>query len=165
MLPPFIYSLTDAPVRTKIVTSCTISSHWCTKGSFRKSLLSGGSFLPNDRDFGRTEMKKRKHERIYTCEQWMEVIRKAHIRKPFEVVACDTTMFLDWSAHFSPFFKKTVKDHSKRPLRIQQARVLEYCSAHPTEVWIKYVPEGEWYKFSILKHACLVPESTRQLSH
>ena len=110
--------------------------------------VTGHSFLPNDRDFGRTEMKKRKHERIYTCEQWMEVIRKARIRKPFEVVACDTTMFLDWSAHFSPFFKKTVKDHSKRPLRIQKARVLEYSSAHP---WIKYVPEGEWYKFSILK--------------
>ena len=28
----------------------------------------GHSFLPNDRDFGRTEMKKRKYERIYTCD-------------------------------------------------------------------------------------------------
>ena len=109
------------------------------------------SFLPNDRDFGRTEMKKRKQERIYTCEQWMEVIRKARIRKPFEVVACNNTMFLDWSAHLSQFFKKVVKDNTKRPLHISRARVIEYSNAHPTEVWIRYVPEGEWYKFSIVK--------------
>jgi hypothetical protein len=85
-----------------------------------------------------------KKERIYTCEQWMEVIRKARIRKPFEVVACNNTMFLDWSAHFSQFFKRVLKDNTKRPLHIQRARVIEYSNAHPTEVSIRYVPEGEW---------------------
>ena len=73
----------------------------------------GHSFLPNDRDFGRTAMRKRKCERIYTCEQWMEVIRKARTRKPFEVVPCDNTTFLDWSRHFSQFFMKIVKDPQK----------------------------------------------------
>ena len=59
-------------------------------------------------------------------------------------------MFLDWSAHFSHFLK-VAKDNTKRPLHIQRARVIEYSNAHPTEVWIRYVPEGEWYKFSIVK--------------
>ena len=31
----------------------------------------GHSYLPNDRDFGRTEVSKRKNERVYTPEQWM----------------------------------------------------------------------------------------------
>ena len=111
----------------------------------------GHSFLSNDRDFGRTEMRKRKHERIYTCDQWMDVIRKARVRKPFEVVACDDAMFLDWCVHLSQSFKKTIKNTAKRALNISNARVLEYASTHPTEVWVKYSPDGEWHTFSILK--------------
>ena len=107
-------------------------------------------------------MKKRKCERIYTCEQWIEVIRKARIRKPFEVVRCDNAMFLDWSSHFSPFFKKVVKDHSKRPLRIQSARVIEYSTTHRDEVWIRYEPDAEWFKFSIVKRNAIpsLPQPT-----
>ena len=112
----------------------------------------GHSYLPNDRDFGRTELKKRKQERIYTCEEWMEVIRKAMVRKPFDVVPCDNRVFLDWSGHLSPFFKKTVKDDSKRPLNILRARTIEYSNSHPTEVWVRrYEADGAWYKLSILK--------------
>ena len=73
----------------------------------------GHSFLPNDRDFGRTEMRKRKHERIFTAEQWADVIKKARVRKPFEVVQGEKAMFLNWSVHFSRFFKKTIKNQEK----------------------------------------------------
>ena len=83
----------------------------------------------------------------------MEVIKKARVRKPFEVVPCDKTTFLDWSGHFSPFFKKTIKNNAKQSLNIQNARVLEYSSTHPTEVLVKYNPDGEWHKFSILKRS------------
>ena len=82
----------------------------------------------------------------------MEVIKKARVRKPFEVVPCDKTTFLDWSGHFSPF-KKTIKNNAKQPLNIQSAQVLEYSSTHPTEVLVKYNPDGEWHKFSILKRS------------
>jgi len=37
----------------------------------------GHSFLPNDRDFGRTETQKRKTERAYTSDQWYEVMKSA----------------------------------------------------------------------------------------
>lgn len=49
----------------------------------------GHSFLPNDRDFGQTEVNKQRNERIYTPIQWMEVIKQARQRKPFNVVAAD----------------------------------------------------------------------------
>ena len=54
-------------------------------GRFSKHIfpVRGHSFLPNDRDFARTEMRKRKHERIFTAAQWADVIMKARIRKPF----------------------------------------------------------------------------------
>ena len=114
----------------------------------------GHSCLPNDRNFGRTEMKKRKHERVYTCEQWMDIIRSARICKPFKVVECDRTMFLDWQVQFSKYFKKLVKNQEKQALKISHARVLEYSATHPTEVWVKYSPESpdtEWKKYTILK--------------
>ena len=34
--------------------------------------IRGHSFLPNDQDFGRTEVNKRQNERIYTPNQWTE---------------------------------------------------------------------------------------------
>lgn len=79
------------------------------------------------------------------------MIKKARVRKPFNVVPFDTIVFLDWSSHLSQFFKKTIKDDSKRPLKILSARVIEYSNSHPAEVWVKYDIDGAWHKFSILK--------------
>ena len=47
----------------------------------------GHSFLSNDRDFGCTEMKKRKAERVYIPEQWHEVIKSARRKNPFTVTS------------------------------------------------------------------------------
>ena len=99
-------------------------------------------------------MRKRKHERIYTCEQWMNVIKQARVRKPFRVVACERDMFLDWQVHFSSFFKKAIKNSKKHSLAISNARALEYCSTHSTEVWVKYnIFDAEWHKFPVLKRS------------
>ena len=112
----------------------------------------GHSFLPNDRDFGRTEITKRKQERVYTHAQWMAIIARARIRKPFKPVDCKQSMFVSYANHFSQFFKKTVKSSKKKPLNIQKARVLDYATAHASEVWVKYTAEeAEWEKFEILK--------------
>lgn len=53
----------------------------------------GHSFLPNDRDFGCTEQKK-KVERVYTPEGWHDVIHSARRRNPFIVIPVDQTMVL-----------------------------------------------------------------------
>ena len=108
----------------------------------------GHSFLPNDRDFGCTERKKRKVERVYTPEQWHDIMRSARKKKPYIIVPVDQSMVLNCAAHFSPVFKKTVKAEGKG-LNIQRAMILDYSNSHPSEVWVKYGDEDEeWSKFS-----------------
>ena len=83
--------------------------------------VTGHSFLPNDRDFGRTELAKRKNERVYTPTQWMEIIKGARKRKPFDVVPATQSLFLSFAIHFSPLFKKAIKSSKKASLNIQKA--------------------------------------------
>ena len=114
----------------------------------------GHSFLPNDRDFGRTEVSKRKNERVYTASQWMDIIQAACKRKPFRVIPADQSMFLNFGQHFAQLFKKTVKSSGKS-LNIQKARTINYSADHIFEVWVKYTvsEEEQWSKFLLLK-AC-----------
>ena len=114
--------------------------------------VTGHSFLPNDRDFGRTELNKRKNERVYSPEQWLAIIKGARQRKPFQPVLVDQSIFLPFSSHFSSIFKKIVKS-KKKSLNIQKARILDYSVNHVSEVWVKYTGSEteEWSKFSLLK--------------
>ena len=67
----------------------------------------GHSFFPNDRDFGRIELAKHKHERVYTTQQLKDIIEKARRHKPFKTISPDQSMFLDYANHLT-MFKKTV---------------------------------------------------------
>lgn len=64
----------------------------------------GQSFLPNDHDFGWTEVNKRKNKRMYTPTERMDVIRHSHQCIPFRVVQADqsTCMFLNLDLHVTP---------------------------------------------------------------
>ena len=111
----------------------------------------GHSFLPNDRDFGRTESKKKRQERVYTPEQWHDVIRSARRRNPFTVTPVSQNMVKEYSLHFTPHFKKSVRS-GKQPLSMQKARVFEYSETHASQVWVKYGGEDEqWSKFDLEK--------------
>ena len=114
--------------------------------------VTGHSYLPNDRDFGRTELNKRKNERVYSPDQWMAIIQGARRRKPFRPVKGTQSMFLDYTCHFSTIFKKTAQ-RKKKYLNIQKARVLDYSVDHASEVWVKYTGSEteEWSKFTLLK--------------
>ena len=48
------------------------------------------------------------------------LLKSARVRKPFQVVACDDTIFLNCHAHFSKFFKKTIKNSEKHALLMQE---------------------------------------------
>ena len=48
--------------------------------------IRGHSFLPCDRDFAKTESKKKKVDRLYLPNDWIDVIRSAKKVKPFTVV-------------------------------------------------------------------------------
>ena len=122
------------------------------------------SFLPNDRDLGRTEVAKRKNERVYTPSQWMDIIRSARKRGPFNVIPVSQDLILNFSDHFTPFFKKVLNSSTKAPLSIQKARMLNYSIDHVNELWVKYTAteDEEW---SILKARAtphLPPASARK---
>ena len=60
-------------------------------------------------------------------------------------------MIHDYALHFPRFLKKTVKT-GKKSLNIQRAMVLDYCSSHADEVWVKYGgADEEWSKFKLEK--------------
>ena len=77
----------------------------------------GHLFLPNDRDFGRTELKKKKTEHVYTPNQWYDTMRSARNRNPFKIVPVTQDMVKDIGVHLSLFFKKTVRA-GKQPFNI-----------------------------------------------
>ena len=118
----------------------------------------GHSFLPSDRDFAKTEGKKRKVERIYIPEQWYDVIHSAKKSKPFTVVSVTREMIYDYQSHFSKFLKKTVTKKGEK-MKIQGGMLFEYSCEHPKEVWIKYsLFEENWHKFALEKKG--VPKVT-----
>ena len=111
----------------------------------------GHLFLPNDRDFGRTELKKKKTEHVYTPNQWYDTMRSARNRNPFKIVPVTQDMVKDIGVHLSLFFKKTVRA-GKQPFNIQKVQILDYSSSHPTQVWVKYGAEDkDWTIFELEK--------------
>ena len=50
-----------------------------------KFMVSGHSYLPNDRDFGNIEIAQNKTTHIYVPEDWERVVRQARRKNPFQV--------------------------------------------------------------------------------
>jgi hypothetical protein len=97
-----------------------------------------------------TALRKKCHERIYTPEEWYEVIKSARKRNPFTVTPVSQEMVVDYGK-LAPFFKKSVRS-GKQPLSMQKGRVFEYANAHASEVWVMNGGENEqWSKFAIGK--------------
>lgn len=59
-----------------------------------KFMVSGHSYLPNDRDFSSIETAKRKRDHIYTPDDWYELIRTARRNNPFQVYEMKSTDFV-----------------------------------------------------------------------
>ena len=70
--------------------------------------IRGHSFLPSDRDFAKTESKKKKVDRLYLPNDWIDVIRSAKKVKPFTVVPVSQGFVYDFQSHLKPCFKKSV---------------------------------------------------------
>ena len=106
----------------------------------------------------KTEAKKRKVERVYTPQQWMDIVRSVRKRNPYNVVEVEQSMIYDFQSHFSTFFKKTVTNKGER-MRIRDARQFEYSQDHPQEVWVKYSLREDdlWHKFTIEKRGPTFP--------
>ena len=61
-----------------------------------KFMVSGHSYLPNDRDFGVIERKRKVSSHVYVPEDWMEIVATARSQgSPFEVIKMTPEDFRD----------------------------------------------------------------------
>ena len=58
-----------------------------------KFLVSGHSFLPNDRDFGVIERANKKRSELYVPDQWYNMISSCRKRDPFKVNKMESSKF------------------------------------------------------------------------
>ena len=100
--------------------------------------IQGHSFLPSDRDFAKTESKK-KVDRLYLPNDWIDVIHSAKKVKPFTVVPVSQEFVYDFqSQEICP------------GMRVHNVQIFEYSE---NEVWMKYslTHTDKWHKLIIEK--------------
>ena len=51
-----------------------------------KFMISGHSYLPNDRDFGSIENANRRTQHVFVPEEWCTLVERARSKNPFQVV-------------------------------------------------------------------------------
>lgn len=71
--------------------------------------IPGHSFLPCDRDFALIEKKRKKVEKAITPSYWVDLIRNAQTKKPFDVIFVEHPLTDDLVADATPVVK--VKDY------------------------------------------------------
>ena len=54
---------------------------------YYKFIVSGHSYLPNDRDFGSIENANRRTQLAYVLEEWCTLVERARSKNPFQVCA------------------------------------------------------------------------------
>lgn len=59
-----------------------------------KFMLSGHSYLPNDRDFGTIEKASRRTQHVFVPEEWCTLVENARQRNPFTVKRMETDDFV-----------------------------------------------------------------------
>ena len=64
-----------------------------------KFMVSGHSYLPNDRDFGSIEKANRKQQHVYIPEEWCKLVESCRRKNPFNVTRMDTKDFVSTSNH------------------------------------------------------------------
>ena len=60
----------------------------------QKFMTVGHSYLPNDKDFGSIETKRRKCNTVFVPEEWSELILKSRRKNPFTVTNMAQTGFV-----------------------------------------------------------------------
>lgn len=79
-----------------------------------KFMVSGHSYLPNDRDFGVIEKEIQRHENIYEPNEYYEIIRTCKEKLPFKVIEMNREEFLSTSTlEKSIVNRKKTEDNEK----------------------------------------------------
>lgn len=99
-----------------------------------KFLVSGHSFLPNDRDFGVIESRKCSH--IFTPQDWIEVIKNAKIKNPFEVIKVTTPEILS-TKKLEEMIVNRKKNYDGQPVKWLEMRWMRYERKEPWTLQFK----------------------------
>ena len=82
----------------------------------QKFLASGHTYLPCDRDFGLIEKKKRGVSHIFVPDEWIDLVKKARVKKPFKVTKMSSDMFVSTEPLLAKTTKRTVSTNNKKVL-------------------------------------------------
>ena len=115
-------------------------------------MQSGHSFLPNDADFGVIEKYKRVCGDVYIPQHWIDVVKSARKRNPFEVVEMTKDDFADVTSMSKELTnRKKAEDGSQ--VKWLDIQTIRFCSEAPSTMQVQYVcdQEGPWYSVNLAK--------------
>lgn len=84
----------------------------------------GHSFLPCDRFFGIIEKKKRRIDRIYLPQEYMEIVKSSS--RKFHVIPVTQSMVFNYTDHLKICFNPSPKSETKEKFTISSYRVFKY---------------------------------------
>ena len=76
----------------------------------QKFMLTGHSFLPNDRDFSSIELAKKRHSTIYVPDEWYDLVRGARRKNAFAVSVMNTDNFVSIKSLTSHIINRKVNE-------------------------------------------------------
>ncbi|XP_031334178.1 uncharacterized protein LOC116164175 [Photinus pyralis] len=123
--------------------------------------IRGHSYLPNDRDFAKIEVQKRKQGKVEIPQRWYEIVREDC---KFEVVEVNRTMIFDFKKHFTNIFKKNITNASKEKFLISEAKIIKYSISHINEIAVSTAMSGILFtNFRIMKPNTKISMPTRPM--
>lgn len=81
-------------IKIILMLKTVLNSHPNLETITFKYLESGHSFLPNDTDFSKIECELKHHERIYTVEEYMNIMKICKKKNPLQVIRMNKQHFL-----------------------------------------------------------------------
>ena len=102
-----------------------------------KFMLSGHSYLPNDRDFGSIEKANRKTQHIFVPDDWCTLVEKARTKNPFVVIRMSTDDFVSIQNVRSQIVYRK-KNTQKQKVDWLSMRWLQVSEEKPFEIRYRY---------------------------
>lgn len=104
---------------TRLFTALTMNGRFQVINQYFP--IRGHSFLHCDRNFSVIKRSLKKFDRIYSPDQYNEIITSSKKKKPkFQVKRLTNTDILDFKGCWPQYFKKTVKDIEKKTVLYHQ---------------------------------------------
>ena len=102
-----------------------------------KFMISGHSYLPNDRDFGSIEKANRKTQHVFVPDDWCTLIENSHHKNPFSVTKMSASDFISMDNVKSLIVHRKTNTH-KEKVDWLSIRWLQVRAEKPFEIYYCY---------------------------